>query len=413
MAAIGAALPLFFAICALSCSGTQRSETPSSFIPSPPEMTIYPLAPAPTWSDILVRSQTLAGMLANHGVSRADVGLITSLLSTKVDLRRCLPGTAIRVYEDSLGSTQKLVYVEQHRMVVADLAQVPPKVYEVPQVPVRRLAHLHGTVQDNLYSSMRAVGASARLILAFADIFAWEVDFLTEIRRGDEFYVVYEEAMGNGDEPEPGVVLAALYVGERGERTAIRYVPLDAKPAYFDLHGESLVRAFLRSPLSFTRISSRFSFSRMHPILRVSRPHLGVDYAAPTGTPVVSVADGRVIFAGWKRGFGRTVSIRHAGSCETQYAHLSRLGKGIRRGTRVSQGQLMGFVGSTGLSTGPHLDFRFKKAGRWVNPLTVESPREAPLREAELPDFAPVASMYAAVMHDYPHRWVEAALGVR
>jgi murein DD-endopeptidase MepM/ murein hydrolase activator NlpD len=178
-----------------------------------------------------------------------------------------------------------------------------------------------------------------------------------------------------------GDVIGTRYVNRDKEYLAFGFRDEDGKMEYYDYDGNSVRRVFLKSPLNFRRISSYFSNRRFHPILKVYRPHLGIDYAAPTGTPIVSIGDGRVAYVGWKGGFGKYVEIRHNNVYTTCYGHLSRYGKGVRKGARVSQGQVIGYVGATGLATGPHLDFRVKKFGSYVNPLRIEYPKGDPIRE--------------------------------
>ena len=366
-----------------------------------------PAVPAIAWRDTLQRSETLGLLLTRHGLPPHRRHAIIQSMRSVMDLRCCLPGVTLTAYGDS-STLNQIIYRGKDRALSIGLEEDSVRVQELPFSLPRRISFIRGTVSDNLYESMRRSGCSPALILRFADVFAWDVDFLTEVRNGDQFALIFEESIGRLYSNEY-TIHAAWYLGERGERSAIHYTPSEGMAAYFNENGESVIRTFLRSPLNFSRISSGFSFSRMHPILRIPRPHLGVDYAAPTGTPVVSIADGTVTSAGWRNGFGKTVLIRHAGSCETQYAHLSRYGPGIRKGAAVVQGQVIGYVGSTGLSTGPHLDFRFRKAGRWVNPLTVDSPRAEPVPEKDLTRYKKIAGGYVCVLQDFPVEWLDTA----
>jgi murein DD-endopeptidase MepM/ murein hydrolase activator NlpD len=243
-----------------------------------------------------------------------------------------------------------------------------------------RTAVVSGRIESSLFLAVEELGERDQLALDLADIFAWDVDFNTEIRRGDSFRVAVEKQSLGGEFVRYGRILAAEF--RRGDRVlrALRHEG-SSGVGYYDPDGRPLRKAFLRSPLRFTRISSRFSLSRLHPILHVRRAHLGVDYAAPTGTPVSAAADGVVVFTGWLGGYGRTVRLRHANGFETLYGHLSRIT--VRRGQRVAQGDRVGAVGSSGLATGPHLDYRMKRDGRFVDPLRIQSPPAAPLDEAE------------------------------
>lgn len=210
---------------------------------------------------------------------------------------------------------------------------------------------------------MRERGVPPAVILDYADIFSWSVDFLTEVRGGDKWGLDWSFRTDPSGRVVSQRVMAAFYYGsETGRKNAAYY-----SGAYYDEKGGALRGRFLRAPLHYRRISSHFTYKRFHPILKYVRPHLGIDYAAPAGTPVSAVSDGTVIFAGWKGGNGRLLVLRHGGGYETTYGHLSRYARGIRPGARVSQGDLVGYVGSSGLSSGPHLDFRLKQHGKPLN----------------------------------------------
>jgi murein DD-endopeptidase MepM/ murein hydrolase activator NlpD len=244
---------------------------------------------------------------------------------------------------------------------------------DVADVPLetRRQASA-GRLAGSLWESMAARDVPPELILQFADIFAWNVDFLTEPRDGDRFSLVYEQSAAPDGRVASGRILAARYDGRATGRQEAVYFDGD----YYDEKGRSLRKAFLHAPLNFRRISSGFTKRRFHPVLRHFRPHLGIDYAAAAGTPVVSVGDGTVVFKGWKSAYGKYVLVRHNGTYSTAYGHFSRYAKGLRSGARVKQGQVIGYVGSTGWATGPHLDFRVIKNRKFVNFLTLEFPSE-------------------------------------
>jgi murein DD-endopeptidase MepM/ murein hydrolase activator NlpD len=220
-----------------------------------------------------------------------------------------------------------------------------------------------GEIKASLWEAMSARGVPPAVILDYADIFSWSVDFLTEVRDGDKWALAWEYGTDPSGRVVSQKITAASYEGaETGRKTAAA-----AAGGYYDENGESLRSMFLRAPLHYRRISSYFTYKRFHPILKYMRPHLGIDYAAPSGTPVSAVADGTVVFAGWKGGNGRLLVIRHGGGYETTYGHLSGYARGVRAGRRVSQGDLVAYVGSSGLSSGPHLDFRLKQNGKPLN----------------------------------------------
>jgi murein DD-endopeptidase MepM/ murein hydrolase activator NlpD len=257
-------------------------------------------------------------------------------------------------------------------------AEVLARAYDV------RTETASGEIVSSLFAAVDRAGEQDQLAVDLADIFAWDVDFNTELQKGDSFKVAVEKMYLDGQLVRYGRIVSAELV--RGPRTyrAIRYDGVRTS-GYFAPDGTPLRKAFLRSPLKFTRISSRFTFARLHPILNERLPHLGVDFAAPVGTPVMAAGDGVVVFAGWEGGFGNCVRLRHANGYTTSYGHLSRTF--VRAGQRVEQGSPVGAVGMTGLATGPHLDYRMIRNGVFVDPLRIESPPAAPVPDDERADF--------------------------
>ncbi|HEX9188401.1 MAG TPA: peptidoglycan DD-metalloendopeptidase family protein [Vicinamibacteria bacterium] len=261
--------------------------------------------------------------------------------------------------------------------------------------PETTLAVVSATIDSSLFAAIERAGEDDQLALDLADVYAWDVDFNTEIRQGDSFRVAVEKLTLDGTFVRYGRILGAELV--RGGRVLRAFRHEGASGAsYHDADGRPLRKAFLRSPLRFTRISSRFSRSRLHPVLRVRRAHFGVDYAAPVGTPVSAAADGVVTFSGWLGGYGRTVRIRHANGYETLYGHLSRVA--VRTGQRVAQGTLVGAVGATGLATGPHLDYRMARNGQYLDPLKVALPPAEPIAPAEREAFADASRRLLAML---------------
>ena len=267
-----------------------------------------------------------------------------------------------------------------------------------------------GAITSSLFGAVEDAGEEDQLALDLAQIFEWDVDFNTELQRGDSFRVVVDKMYLEGRFVRYGPILSAEL--RRGNR-ALRAVRFEGRrgPEYYTPEGVPLRKTFLRSPLKFTRISSRFTHARLHPILHVLRPHLGVDYAAPAGTPVRAAADGVVTQAGWWGGYGKVVRIRHARGIQTLYGHLSRIQ--VRAGQRVEQGQLIGAVGSTGLATGPHLDYRTLRNGVFVNPLTIQPPPPEPLSAALRPAFEDVKTRTLALLDAVPAAAAPAALATR
>lgn len=238
----------------------------------------------------------------------------------------------------------------------------------------KRVQHIGGVIKDNLVSSIGEGRKNLMLALQLSDIFAWDIDFTSDLRNDDTFKIVVEGFYLNDEFKKYGEILSAEFVNNGETYRAYRFEH-DGKADYYDSDGKSLRKALLKAPLNFRRISSGFSHKRFHPILKIYRPHLGVDYAASTGTPVSTVGDGTVVFSGYKNQNGKSVVIRHPNSYKTYYGHLSRIEKTIKRGAKVKQDQVIGYVGATGLATGPHLDYRIKVNNKFIDPLTLKLPR--------------------------------------
>ena len=242
---------------------------------------------------------------------------------------------------------------------------------KVPVPYERRVVHIGGRIKDNLVDSMGRGRENLMLALRLSDIFAWDIDFSSDLRKNDEFRIVVEGLYRDGEFKKYGEILSVEFVNDCEKFFAYRF-SYDGKTDYFDADGKSLRKAFLKAPLSFRRISSRFSNRRFQPILKIWRPHHGLDYAAPAGTPVSASGDGTVLFAGREGGYGNLIILRHRNGWKTYYGHLSRFAKGVRKGLRVRQGELIGYVGATGLATGPHLHYEMRIHNRPVNPLSVK-----------------------------------------
>lgn len=268
------------------------------------------------------------------------------------------------------------------------------KVVEKNVVP--RMKFTEVTINTALWNDVLAAGGSPQLTLKLADIYAWSIDFFG-LQKGDCFRVMYDEMVHNGEVIGLNHVYYAEFSHDGKVFKAIRFQEDEKGSKYWNEKGESLVKAFLKAPLNFTRISSGFTYARKHPVLKIVRPHTGVDYAAPSGTPVVSIGDGTVISKGWAGGGGNTVKIKHNSVYTTIYMHLRGYAKGLKTGQRVKQGELIGYVGSTGMSTGPHLDFRVHKNGKPINPLTMESPSIEPISKSNMQAFT-------QTMEGYMHR---------
>ncbi len=248
------------------------------------------------------------------------------------------------------------------------------------------LSGISGTIESSLFLTVADLAEKPDLACRLADIFAWDIDFMCDLRKGDSFKVLVEKRYREGEFAGYGDLLAAEFIN-RGEVFRAIYYNDNERYAYYDPDGQSLKKAFLKAPLAYSRISSGFSNRRLHPVLKIYRPHRAIDYAAPTGTPVRAVASGVVTQRSYDRSNGNKIRLRHANAYETTYIHLSRFGKGIKVGRKVDQGRIIGYVGATGLATGPHLDFRVFKNGRPINPLKMERIPSAPLASQALPEF--------------------------
>jgi murein DD-endopeptidase MepM/ murein hydrolase activator NlpD len=267
--------------------------------------------------------------------------------------------------------------------------------YCAEKIPVKyekRIRYIGGIIRDNLISSMNDTDGDLMLALKLSDVFAWDIDFTTDLRKGDVFKIVVVGLYQDGEFKKFGEVLSAEFINDGKVYHAYRF-EAKGKTDYYNEDGQSLRRAFLKAPLNFRRISSFFSKRRFNPILKIWRPHHGLDYAAPTGTPVSASGDGTVVFVGKKGGYGNLVEVRHGNGYTTYYGHLSRIREGIRRGKKVKQGEVIAYVGSTGLSTGPHLHYEMRINNRPLNPMSVKIPHGGAVPKKELAAFRKIRSM--------------------
>lgn len=265
----------------------------------------------------------------------------------------------------------------------------------------KKTYEISGTIESSLWQSMSDLNVSADVILAYADVFAWQIDFLTDTRQGDKFKLIFSvETLEKKQSVIATEILAGQYITATTVNTAIQFINSKGDEGYFDETGKSVKRAFLKAPLQFKRISSYFTKKRYHPILKYYRPHEGIDYAAPIGTPVSTIGDGVVTKSQYSGGYGNLVIIKHPNGYESYYGHLSKYGKGIKKGVRVKQGQIIGYVGATGLATGPHLDFRIKKNGKFFNYLTMKMPPSYTLTGKDKENFESVKNSLLEKMNN-------------
>lgn len=363
------------------------------------------LAPEPSHATvdyIVRRHDTLEEIFRALKLRVDDLTAILSVRGVRKALNRIKPGDKL-TFVHTAGSVQSL----NHRLSETEVLSVTrasgafdAAVVTTP-IEIRRV-QAHGTIESSLFVAARAAGVSPETILQLAnDIFGWQIDFALDIRPGDRFNFIYEHKYRDGLHIGDGRILAAEFVNDGETHRAIRFTSADGKiDSYFTPDGRSMRRQFLRAPLDFTRVSSNFNPARRHPILATIRAHQGVDYAAATGTIIKAAGDGRVSFAGERGGYGKVVVIEHGGGISTLYAHMSRIGRDMRIGQRVKQGQTIGYVGSTGAATGPHLHYEYRVNGLHKNPRTVRLPDAAPLPAVYRADFqAHAAELLADLDH--------------
>jgi murein DD-endopeptidase MepM/ murein hydrolase activator NlpD len=345
---------------------------------------------------------TLAGALRGAGVDPVLVDQIARGLRPVFDFRRARPGDFYALIRDDAGALLSFEY-QRGRGEVYRLDRDPDGklVAKKELAPLeRRVLQLGGVVQGSLFTSLVDLGERPELVHALTDIFLWDFDFSTQSRSGDEFRMVFEKFFDKDGFVRYGRVLAAEYRASKRTFVAVWFEDEQGHGGYFTPEGMSVRRAFLKAPVKYSRISSRYTKARLHPILHTRRPHEGVDYAAPVGTPVWSVANGQVIYAGWSGGFGRLIKVKHTNGYISFYGHLSRYAKGLHVGQSVSQKELIGFVGMTGLATGPHLDFRLQRNGRFFDPLSVKLDMGEPVSTRARSRFNQVKDMRLAELRE-------------
>jgi murein DD-endopeptidase MepM/ murein hydrolase activator NlpD len=348
-----------------------------------------PSLPDTILTGTIEKGQTLSTALRPFDLQQSLFASICDHLKPFVNLRRVKPGASFEIRLTPNGDLTRFSF-RTGPMEIYHLSPDPEKGWRAWQEDIavdRYWARIEGEITSSLFEAIAVQGEGDNLIMDFADIFAWEIDFYMDPQPGDRFRIVVEKDYVGETFARYGRILYAEYQSAGRRREAIYYQDDRKKGDYYTADGQSLRKAFLRSPLEFTRISSGYSRNRKHPILGGLRPHLGIDYAAPAGTPIWAIGDGTVIFCGWNGGYGRQVIIRHRNGQESMYGHLSRFGPGIHKGKAVQQKQIIGYVGSTGLSTGPHLDFRLRRNQVFVNPLRQISPRADSLEKAQMHPF--------------------------
>ncbi len=366
---------------------------------------VPPIPKAPPFDVVegmIKRGDSLARALGSHGVPAGIVHQIAGTMAPQFDFRNARPGHLYRLERDADGTLLRFSYWTSPEN--AFHLEQTPEGYAVEQHEselVPRPAMIAGLVSTTLYSAITALGESGQLARDFADIFAWDIDFQRSVKPGDAFQVVYERLhrqRPDGSEVyvRPGRILGARYDGASGRHTAIYFEADEGRGGYYRPDGRSVEGDFLMAPLRHARITSRFSQARRHPILKVTRPHHGIDYAGPSGAPVWAVADGEVIYRARAGGFGNLVKVRHKSGYVSYYAHLSRFARELQVGQRVRQKQVIGYVGQTGLATGPHVCFRVRKDGEYVDPLKLRMGTRKSIPAHLQPNFGMVRDLLLA-----------------
>ncbi len=383
-------------------TGIEKLLTPKQPANAPANQ-VQTISLACLFSEELKPNQTLETLLSAKGFPRELIHHLSEPLKAIVNLRQLKPGELLSLWSSPDSSFVLLEYEKSPTevyQVSKNLEEV--SAYSVPVHLDEKVVSATAVIDNSLWEALLRADKSPELAVKLADIFAWEIDFLTETRPGDKLKFLYEEIwkadqlIGYGD-----ILAAEVEISGQAYR-AFLYENPSGHCDYYDDSGKSLRKAFLKSPLNYRRVSSGFSYSRKHPIFHTSRPHYGVDFAAPVGSPVVATADGVVRFAGWKGGLGKFVEIRHSNGWVTGYGHLSRIATGIIPGRRIQQKDLIGYVGSTGWSTGPHLHYQVEIGGRQVNPLKLQAPAGTPVKLEYLVEFQQMRDKYLAELNTLP-----------
>ncbi|CAD2261885.1 Murein DD-endopeptidase MepM [Stutzerimonas stutzeri] len=371
-------------------SDMQTSEQASSDEGTPEDQTGEPVAETDPLakSVVVANGDTLSTVFAKVGLSPAVMHAVLASSPDAKQLSRLKIGQTLEFQlteqgelaslRSKLNSLETLALEQTPKGYVFKKEQVKPEVSTV---------YARGEIDSSLFLAAKRAGLSHNLTMDLANVFGYDIDFALDIRKGDSFEVIYEEKTVEGQRVGTGNILAARFTNRGKTYSAVRYTSKDGTTSYYNADGTSMRKAFIRTPVDFARISSRFSNGRKHPILNKIRAHKGVDYAAPHGTPIKSAGDGKVLLAGRKGGYGNTVIIQHGQRYRTLYAHMQGFAKGVRNGSTVKQGQIIGFIGTTGLSTGPHLHYEFQVDGVHVDPLGLKLPMADPIAKSEMPRF--------------------------
>lgn len=355
-------------------------------------------APIEDFREVTIKhGDTLSSVFSEQELDMQEIAEILQLRGETNALKRLLPGRTLKIRTNDQGELVALHYdLKEGQTLQVERTQDNLAATVIANPLERRLAYASGVIDSSLFLSAQKANLPDRLTMQLATIFGWDIDFALDIRNGDAFSVAYEEFYRDGEKVRTGAIVAAQFSNQNKTFNAIRYVDADGSADYYTPQGMSMRKAFIRTPVEFSRISSGFNLKRRHPVLNLIRAHKGVDYAAPTGTPVMAAGNGKVTHKAVKGGYGNTIMIQHDGKNRTLYAHLSRYARNIQVGSRVKQGQVIGYVGRTGLATGPHLHYEFHVNGIHRNPLTAAPFRSEPIPVAKRKHFFEQANTLTA-----------------
>lgn len=361
---------------------------PPSLLPAPTPAQAAGTDPSEWIRTQVRRGDNLSTLFKRHHIPARDLALLLQSGATSKALKRIYPGQGIALQVD-----------DSHRLLALRYAPGPLervdftregdrfKVEQFTRTPDTFVAYREATIDQSLFLASQKIGLDDDITMRLTDIFQWDIDFVLDIRKGDTFRMLYEEQFLDGEKLGNGRILAAEFVNRGKSYKAVLYEGNDGRDHYYTPDGRSMRKTFLRAPLEFSRISSNFNLKRWHPLLHRRIPHRGIDYAAPPGTPIRAAGDGKVVTAAQTRANGRYIVIQHGEQYQTKYLHMQRFARGIHAGVRVTQGQTIGYVGSSGLATGPHLHYEFLVNGTYRNPRTVELPKAKPIASKEKPQF--------------------------
>lgn len=353
-------------------------------------------------SETIKAGDSLSKILSNHGISAQDIYKVSQADKVKKELLKMRPDQVLEFEKQNESNLLTKLTLVKSKLEKIEFTRSGDQftAQQILREPDIVQTYKEATIASSLFVDGLKQGIDQRILIEMANVFGWDIDFALDIREGDTFSLLYEEKYLDGEQIGLGNILAAQFINNGRTYQAIRF-ETKSSASYYTPDGLAMRKAFLRTPVEFTRISSKFNPNRIHPLFKTSRPHRGVDYAAPSGTPVKSAGDGKVSFAGKQNGYGNVVIVDHGKGYTTLYAHLKSFARGIRKGARVKQGQNIAYVGQTGWATGPHLHYEFRINGAHKNPVTVKLPNDDPMAKSDLQKYLPYAQRMMASLESY------------